>query len=131
MPGTAASLYFRGRVTPGTCKSVQQRLCVSAAQTQRGSFPAEGDSKGSADVKRSSGTASTSAATKGSSSDGVAFSYHSDGHYKATLEDVFGGTDPLNVAAGSAPWNMGWQTNERNVMWNNELKTRLLVVRLI
>jgi hypothetical protein len=58
------------------------------------------------------------------------FTYHSDGHYKATIEDVFrldSGGEP--ISGGKAPWKMGWQTNERNIVWNNDLKMRLLTVR--
>jgi hypothetical protein len=63
-------------------------------------------------------------------SNGQSFTYHSDGHYKATIEDVFpldGGA--AQVSSGKAPWQLGWQTNERNIMWNDDLKMRLLTVR--
>jgi hypothetical protein len=27
-----------------------------------------------------------------------------------------------------APWSVGWQVNERNIMWSDDLKTRLVKV---
>jgi hypothetical protein len=59
----------------------------------------------------------------------LAYSYHSDGHCKATLEDVFKGLNQTQLQKGRAPWHMGWQTNERNIIWNDDLKLRLLMVR--
>ena len=47
---------------------------------------------------------------------------------KATIEHVFGGdtNDHHKGAAASPPWVMGWQMNERNLVWSNDLKLRLL-----
>lgn len=60
------------------------------------------------------------------SGDAVTYSYHSDGHYKATLEDVFKKSSNATLVSDHAPWSMGWQTNERNIMWNDDLKLRLI-----
>lgn len=59
---------------------------------------------------------------------GITYTYKSDGHYKATIEDVFGGIDEGQLQ-GSAPWAMGWQANEKTIKWNDDLKRRLLIVR--
>jgi hypothetical protein len=72
---------------------------------------------------------SPSTSQQKSSSDGLTYTYHSDGHDKATIEDVFGGADASKLAPGSAPWATGWQMNERNLQWNDDLARRLLVVR--
>eukprot|EP00892_Ulva_mutabilis_P006787 jgi/Ulvmu1/4480/UM002_0205.1 len=58
--------------------------------------------------------------------EGVTYSYHSEGHYKATLEDVFKNPCKASLIRNHAPWSMGWQTNERNIMWNDDLKIRLI-----
>ena len=46
---------------------------------------------------------------------------------KATIEHVF---SPADARPGStradAPWLLGWQMNERNIVWSNDLKLRLL-----
>ena len=46
---------------------------------------------------------------------------------KATIEHVYekegGGRE-----GPPSPWNMGWQMNERNLVWNDDLKARLLKV---
>ena len=60
----------------------------------------------------------------------MTYTYHSDGHYKATIEDVFGGLDASQLQQGSAPWHMGYQTHERNLKWNVDLAMRLGVVRI-
>jgi len=57
---------------------------------------------------------------------GITYTYHSEGHYKATLEDVFKNSSKASLVRDHAPWNMGWQTNERNIMWNDDLKLRLI-----
>lgn len=31
-------------------------------------------------------------------------------------------------AGVQAPWSVGWQVNERNIMWSDHLKTRLVKV---
>jgi hypothetical protein len=46
---------------------------------------------------------------------------------KATIEHVFGSAAEKPGSSGSeAPWHLGWQVNERNLIWNNDLKLRLL-----
>ena len=67
-----------------------------------------------------------SAGSPADSGDTVTYSYHSDGHYKATLEDVFKNSSTATFVSDHAPWSMGWQTNERNIMWNDDLKLRLI-----
>lgn len=46
---------------------------------------------------------------------------------KATIEHVF---SPADARPGStradAPWLLGWQMNERNIVWSNDLMLRLL-----
>lgn len=91
-----------------------------------GASPPNVDVVGTAADTQATGT-SPAASTSGRD---VQYSYHSDGHYKATIEDVFGsGGGQAPLGAGKAPWRMGWQTNERNIMWNEDLKMRLLTVR--
>jgi hypothetical protein len=59
---------------------------------------------------------------------------------KATLEHIFkpdhgevdiGATAEAASTSGrvQAPWDIGWQMNERNIMWNDDLKLRLIKVR--
>ena len=87
-------------------------------------------STGRNDNKAASSAAAGKTDEAGTSGRGAPYSYHSDGHYKATIEDVFGseqGATPLT--AGKAPWNMSWQANERNTTWNDDLKMRLLTAR--
>lgn len=51
---------------------------------------------------------------------------------KATIEHVYRESDGVaKTSSSSAPWSFGWQMNERNLVWNNDLKLRLLKVRLI
>lgn len=46
---------------------------------------------------------------------------------KATIEHVY--QEKGSERQGTpAPWNMGWQMNERNLVWNDDLKGRLLKV---
>lgn len=45
---------------------------------------------------------------KASADDKVHYSYHSDGHYKATIEDVFKQIDSAKLYTEQAPWKMGW-----------------------
>jgi hypothetical protein len=56
---------------------------------------------------------------------------------KATLEHIFkpdhgevdiGATAEAASTSGrvQAPWDIGWQMNERNIMWNDDLKLRLI-----
>lgn len=44
-----------------------------------------------------------------------------DGRPKASMEDA-------DWTRASGPWQMSWQMNERNLVWTNDLKTRLLKV---
>lgn len=64
---------------------------------------------------------------------------------KATIEHIFGdgggggagvastsGSSSPSAGTGrrpSAPWALGWQMSERNLVWNDELKLRLIKVR--
>ena len=46
---------------------------------------------------------------------------------KATIEHVFGSSaDSPGWQKTEAPWHLGWQMNERNLVWTNDLKLRLL-----
>ncbi|KAF8068392.1 hypothetical protein HT031_002081 [Scenedesmus sp. PABB004] len=73
-------------------------------------------------------------APAGGGSDQPAYPYNSgDGrNQKATLEHVFGGGGAAGGGGGGvlervqAPWAVGWQVNERNLMWNDDLKLRLI-----
>lgn len=61
-----------------------------------------------------------------------------DGHtQKATLENVFGrlhlqqsagqqSSTGYGTAKQPAPWMVGWQVNERNITWNDDLKLRVI-----
>jgi len=76
------------------------------------------------------------------SSDRPTYPYNSgDGRsQKATLEHIFptghGDVDIEATASSTAstsdrvqaPWSVGWQMNERNVMWSDDLKLRLIKV---
>ena len=62
------------------------------------------------------------------------YSYNSgsnDERRKATIEHIYRDTDGVakNSSSSSVPWSMGWQMNERNTVWNDDLKLRLLKVR--
>ncbi len=46
---------------------------------------------------------------------------------KATIEHVYQEVGGAREGPPS-PWNMGWQMNERNLVWNDDLKARLLKV---
>lgn len=45
-----------------------------------------------------------------------------DRRRKATMEQMLQGVEAIDQVA---PWKMGWQMNERNLVWNNDLKLRL------
>ncbi|GIL52047.1 hypothetical protein Vafri_8009 [Volvox africanus] len=57
---------------------------------------------------------------------------------KATIEHIFPALESTSSTAQqqpsssssssrpAAPWQVGWQMNERNVYWNDDLKTRLI-----
>jgi hypothetical protein len=108
------------------------RLCIQArALQQGGAQPGNAQNRqGLAEDPVISANVTGNGSKSHSHGQPSQFTYHSDGHYKATIEDVF----PLDgrvaqVAGGKAPWKLGWQTNERNIMWNDDLKMRLLTVR--
>lgn len=82
-----------------------------------------------------------SKASQGDTDSGPAYPYNSGDsrQHKATLEHIFKPQDHGDVdveaaaeAAAStsgrvqAPWAVGWQMNERNIMWSDELKLRLI-----
>ena len=46
---------------------------------------------------------------------------------KATIEHIYE-EDGSAREGPPSPWNMGWQMNERNLVWNDDLKARLLKV---
>ncbi|CAD7699318.1 unnamed protein product [Ostreobium quekettii] len=51
-----------------------------------------------------------------------------DGRAKTTLEQVFRGEGSTRrVQELEPPWQLGWQMNERNLMWNEGLKLRLVM----
>ena len=60
----------------------------------------------------------------------------SDGRRKSTIEEAFvleeeGSQDSATTHEGRMPpWGIGWQTAERNLAWNDELKGRLIKVSL-
>jgi hypothetical protein len=77
-----------------------------------------------------------------SSKDAYPYNSSSDDsrQHKATLEHVFK-PDDVSSAAGSGsqsddtavpgaapPWAVGWQMNERNLVWNDQLKMQLIKV---
>jgi hypothetical protein len=49
---------------------------------------------------------------------------------KATAEQAFLGSGAQQALAGlPAPWELGFQMAEKNMMWNEDFKTRLITVR--
>lgn len=58
----------------------------------------------------------------------------SDGRRKYTMEEAFQVNDDGEIAAVNEgrqpPWSIGWQTAERNLAWNDELKERLIKVHV-
>jgi hypothetical protein len=60
--------------------------------------------------------------------DGYQFTYRgNDGRYKATFEQAFkNGIPALDGTLASAPWELGYQMSEKNILWNGNLKTRLI-----
>jgi len=55
--------------------------------------------------------------------DGYQFTYRgSDGRLKATFEQAFKNGRP----SMAAPWELGYQMSEKNILWNDNLKTQLL-----
>ncbi|GMH38654.1 hypothetical protein BSKO_06538 [Bryopsis sp. KO-2023] len=54
------------------------------------------------------------------------YSYNSsDGKAKATIEQVYA-LQGASTEDAKAPWLMGWQMNERNILWSDDLKLRLI-----
>jgi hypothetical protein len=53
-----------------------------------------------------------------------------EGRQKATIEHVFGrlGGDQADGGGGQQPWDFGWQMSERNLVWSDQLKLRLVKV---
>eukprot|EP00878_Enallax_costatus_P027132 GHUV01029183.1.p1 GENE.GHUV01029183.1~~GHUV01029183.1.p1 ORF type:complete len:231 (+),score=57.23 GHUV01029183.1:271-963(+) len=53
-----------------------------------------------------------------------------DRKQKATIEHIFSpdAAEPVASSTGriQAPWSVGWQMSERNIMWDDELKLRLI-----
>lgn len=62
------------------------------------------------------------------SNDGYEFTYEgSDGRRKATFEQAFKSGIPTKSAdTPPAPWEFGYQMSEKNLVWNDDLKSRLL-----
>jgi hypothetical protein len=61
--------------------------------------------------------------------DGYQFTYRgNDGRLKATFEQAFknGVPNSLDGSLASAPWELGYQMSEKNIMWNDNLKLRLI-----
>ena len=56
----------------------------------------------------------------------------SDGRRKSTIEEAFqvkySGDTTAMTEGREPPWGIGWQTAERNLAWNDELKQRLIKV---
>lgn len=90
------------------------------------------------------GVAAAAVADSKPDNSGPAYPYNSGDsrQQKATLEHIFkpqdhGDVDVEAVAEAAAstsgrvqaPWAVGWQMNERNIMWSDELKLRLIKAR--
>ena len=52
-----------------------------------------------------------------------------DGKPKATMEDAWRVREQTPGGTTSAPWNVGWQMNERNTIWSDDMKKRFILVR--
>eukprot|EP01024_Parvocaulis_polyphysoides_P023122 TRINITY_DN2139_c0_g1_i3.p1 TRINITY_DN2139_c0_g1~~TRINITY_DN2139_c0_g1_i3.p1 ORF type:complete len:289 (-),score=38.00 TRINITY_DN2139_c0_g1_i3:140-964(-) len=57
----------------------------------------------------------------------------SDGHAKATIEQVFGpvmekstGQNQSQMVTDDTPWTLSWQMSERNVAWSDDLRVSIL-----
>ena len=75
-------------------------------------------------------SASPDHASTSGRSDSDSYAYNSGsstGRYKATIEHVYKENDNARKGPPS-PWNMSWQINERNLIWNDDLKALLLKV---
>lgn len=105
----------------GTSPFRHQRRHRATAQQQ-----APGSSSGGAD---GASVASTSAP------EAPAYPYNSGDSrtQKTTIEHILpglsaAGQQKIGSGGVQAPWAMGWQMNERNMVWNDELKLRLIKV---
>jgi hypothetical protein len=60
--------------------------------------------------------------------DSYQFTYiGNDGRKKATFEQAFkNGVPALDGTLASAPWELGYQMSEKHIMWNDNLKTRMV-----
>lgn len=57
--------------------------------------------------------------------------FGSDGRRKSTIEEAFTPTTDVGDPATQGrppPWAIGWQTSERSLEWNDDIKLRLLTV---
>ena len=57
----------------------------------------------------------------------------SDGRRKSTMEEAFtvsvdGSVETSSPDGRPPPWGIGWQTNERDIAWDGDLKERLIKV---
>lgn len=57
----------------------------------------------------------------------------SDGRRKSTIEEAFwpntnSAVGDLSTQGRPPPWAIGWQTSERSIEWNDDIKLRLLTV---
>lgn len=57
----------------------------------------------------------------------------SDGRRKSTIEEAFtvsvdGSVETSSTDGRPPPWGIGWQTNERDLAWDSDLKERLIKV---
>jgi hypothetical protein len=133
MPQVGDASVFSGLCLCSSCTGAQSRHWTAHLHQQQLSCPALQPAQ---PVRHLSAHA---AATSGTS---PAYPYHSgDGRsQKATLEHIFqpdhGEVDMQAAASSSvstsgnlqAPWSVGWQVNERNIMWSDDLKMRLIKV---
>ena len=58
--------------------------------------------------------------------------FGSDGRRKSTIEEAFSPSADTafgdNTDSRKPPWGIGWQTSERSLEWNDDVKKRLLMV---
>mmetsp|Transcript_25853 Transcript_25853/g.70125 ORF Transcript_25853/g.70125 Transcript_25853/m.70125 type:complete len:274 (+) Transcript_25853:1986-2807(+) len=65
--------------------------------------------------------------SSGSEQGYVDLSYNGSDRNKATIEQVFGPMQGKAAPSGlESPWELGWQVNERNLVWNDGLKVALI-----
>ncbi len=75
-------------------------------------------------------SASPDHASTSGRSDSDSYAYNSGdstGRQKAAIEHIYKENDNARKGPPS-PWNMGWQMNERNLIWNDDMKALLLKV---